>query len=68
MTSGGGGSGRSWLRAVVHVCCGVDEQVVSKDTRQMRKILKRGSGATSGALPITKQHSNLNDDGSSDEI
>ena len=63
----GGGTGRQWWTAVVHVYCGVDEQLVSKDTRQKRKILKRGSGATSGVLPITKQHFNLNDGGSSDE-
>ena len=29
--------------------------------------LKGGSGATPGVLPITKQHSYLNDDGISDE-
>ena len=49
------------------VYCGVNEQLVSRDAGQKRKILKRGSGARSGVLPITKQHSNLNDDGSSDE-
>ena len=37
----GGGTGRLWWTAVVHVHCGVDEQLVSKDTRRKRKLLKR---------------------------
>ena len=36
-------------------------------TGQKRKILKRGGEATPGVLPITKQHSNLNDDATSHE-
>ena len=51
----------------MHVCCGANEQLVSRDTGQKRKFLKPGSGATSGVLPTTKQHSNLNDDRSSNE-
>ena len=60
----GGGTGRLWWTPVLHVYCGVDEQVVSKDTRQRRAILKRGS---EGVLPIPKQHFNLNNDRRSDE-
>ena len=67
VTSGGGGTGRPWWTAVVQVYCGVDEQLVFKDTRHKKKILKRGCGATSGVLAITKQHCNLNDGGSPDE-
>ena len=62
----GGGTGRLWWTAVVHVCCGVDEQVVSKDTRQKSAILKRGSEAR-GVLPIPKQLFNLNNGRRSDE-
>ena len=51
---------------MVHVYCGVDEQVVSKDTRQKVAILKRGSEAR-GVLPIPKQHFNLNNGRRSDE-
>ena len=52
---------------LIHAYYGVNEQLVSRDTGQKRKILKLGGGATPGVLPIMKQHSNLNDDGSSDE-
>ena len=62
----GGGTGGLWWTAVVYVYCGVDEQLVFRDTGQKRKILKHGGGAR-GVLPITKQHPNLNDDRSSDE-
>ena len=51
---------------VVHAYSGVDEQFVSWDTAQKRKILKRGGGAR-GVLLITKQHFNLNDGRRSDE-
>ena len=37
VTSGGGGTGRPWWTAVVHVYCGVDKRLVSKDTRKNRK-------------------------------
>ena len=62
----GGGTVRLWWTAVVHMDCGVDEQLVSKDTRQKRKLLKRCSGPR-GVLPTTKQHFNLNDNKSSYE-
>ena len=63
----GGGTGGSWWTVSTRVLCGVNEQLVSRDTGQKRKVLKRGCGATPGVLPTTKQHSSLNDDGSSDE-
>ena len=64
----GGGTGGSWWTVSTRVHCGVNVQLVSRDTGpKKRNILKRGSGATSGVLLITKQHSNLNDDGGSDE-
>ena len=37
----GGGTGGLWRAMVVHVPCGVDEQLVSWDTGQKEKILKR---------------------------
>ena len=37
----GDGTGGQWRTVAVHVYCGVDEQLVSRDTRQKRKILKR---------------------------
>ena len=66
----GGGTGGSWWTVLTRVYCGmycvVNEQLVYRKTGQRRKILKRGSGATSGVPPMSKQHSNLNDDGCSD--
>ena len=52
---------------LILVYCGVNEQLVSRDTGQKRKNPQRGSGATPGVLQITKQHSNPNDDGNSCE-
>ena len=54
----GVGTGGLWWTADVY--CGVDEQLVSRDTGQKRTILKRGGGPR-GVLPTTKQHFNLND-------
>ena len=40
LTSGGGTDG-SWWTVFTRVCCGVNEHLVSRDTGQKRKILKR---------------------------
>ena len=40
MTSGGG-TGGSWWTVLIRVYCGVNEQLVSGDTVQKRKIIKR---------------------------
>ena len=56
-----------WWTLLTRVYCRVNEHLVSKDTGQKRQILKSDSGTTPRVLPIPKQQSNLNDDGSSDE-
>ena len=37
----------------MHVSCGVDEQMVSKDTRQKKNILTRGASVESDSLFVT---------------
>ena len=53
----GGGTGGLWWTVVVHVYCGVDEQLVSWDAGQKRKILKRGCPSSAGS-PATSPSGN----------
>ena len=49
----GGGTGGSWWTVSTRVYCGVNEQLVSRDTGQKRKILKRSTRRFSSAnVPV----------------